>query len=130
MKKILILNGPNLNLLHIRDKDIYGYASLVNIEKSCVETAQKIGLEVYFRQTNSEGGMVEEIQEAIENLLIKERLDLPIRLRELDADLEKLELRFRKVISSVIDGDFNRIPGHILQKVNFPIENAHFSNFI
>ena len=66
MKKILILNGPNLNLLHIRDKDIYGYASLENIEKSCVETAQKIGLEVYFRQTNSEGGMVEEIQEAIE----------------------------------------------------------------
>lgn len=66
MKKVLIINGPNLNLLHKRDKDIYGYTSLENIEKECLETAQQIGLQVEFRQTNSEGGMVEEIQEAID----------------------------------------------------------------
>jgi 3-dehydroquinate dehydratase-2 len=67
MSRILILNGPNLNLLHKRDKSIYGDASLQSIENSCLILASKLGLNVEFRQTNSEGGMVEEIQEAIDN---------------------------------------------------------------
>ncbi len=67
MTKILILNGPNLNLLHRRDKEIYGDSSLEKIEQDCLEVASKLGIKVEFRQTNSEGGMVEEIQEAIDN---------------------------------------------------------------
>ncbi len=67
MTKILILNGPNLNLLHRRDKEIYGDSSLEKIEQDCLGVASKLGIKVEFRQTNSEGGMVEEIQEAIDN---------------------------------------------------------------
>ncbi len=65
-KKILILNGPNLNLLHLRDKSVYGDCSLEKIEKDCLALAKDIDVSVEFRQSNSEGGMVEEIQEAIE----------------------------------------------------------------
>ncbi|HLD76820.1 MAG TPA: type II 3-dehydroquinate dehydratase [Rickettsiales bacterium] len=66
MKKILIINGPNLNLLHKRDKEIYGDASLGLIEINCLRLAKEIGLQVEFRQSNSEGGIVEEIQQAID----------------------------------------------------------------
>lgn len=65
--RILILNGPNLNLLHKRDKSIYGEASLEKIESDCVELAQELELEVELRQSNSEGELVNIIQEAIDN---------------------------------------------------------------
>ncbi len=66
MTKILILNGPNLNLLHKRNQEIYGNSSLEMIEQDCINAAKEVGVEVNFYQTNSEGGMVEEIQNAIE----------------------------------------------------------------
>ncbi len=66
MKKVLIINGPNLNLLHKRDKAIYGDSSLGVIEINCLRIAKEIGLQVEFRQSNSEGGIVEEIQQAID----------------------------------------------------------------
>lgn len=65
--RILILNGPNLNLLHKRDKSIYGEASLEKIEHDCVELAKELDLEVELRQSNSEGELVNIIQEAIDN---------------------------------------------------------------
>jgi 3-dehydroquinate dehydratase-2 len=65
-KKILILNGPNLNLLHKRDKKIYGNSNLETIEKDCLKLGDELHINVEFRQTNSEGGMVEEIQQAID----------------------------------------------------------------
>jgi 3-dehydroquinate dehydratase-2 len=65
--RILILNGPNLNLLHKRDKKIYGIASLQKIEDDCHKLAAELDLEVYFRQSNSEGELVDIIQNAIEN---------------------------------------------------------------
>lgn len=65
MKKFLIINGPNINLLHLRDKKIYGDSSLENIENECIQLAKELNIKVEFRQSNSEGGIVEEIQQAI-----------------------------------------------------------------
>lgn len=67
MKKILILNGPNLNLLHKRDRSIYGDSSLDKIFVDCEKLAKEIGVEVDFQQSNSEGELVDAIQNAIEN---------------------------------------------------------------
>lgn len=66
-KKILILNGPNLNLLHKRDKSIYGDVSLEKIEKEVLSLAKEIHLNVVFKQSNSETEIVEEIQKAVDD---------------------------------------------------------------
>ena len=66
-KKVLILNGPNLNLLHIRDKNVYGDGSLEEIEKDCKDLAQDLNLEIDFLQSNNEGELVDFIQKAINN---------------------------------------------------------------
>ena len=66
MKKILILNGPNLNLLHKRDKSIYGDISLKKIEDDCYKLASELALKVELKQSNSEGELVTIIQEAID----------------------------------------------------------------
>ena len=63
-KPIYILNGPNLNLLGQRETEIYGKASLGDIEASCGAEAGHGGLDVVFRQTNGEGELVDWVQEA------------------------------------------------------------------
>ncbi len=64
MSHILILNGPNLNLLGVREPHIYGHTTLAQIEAQCREAGQRLGLEVDFRQSNSEGQLVDWIHEA------------------------------------------------------------------
>ena len=64
MKKILFLNGPNLNLLGTRQPEIYGRDTLASIEASVLERARVLGVSVEFRQTNEEGQLVTWIQQA------------------------------------------------------------------
>jgi 3-dehydroquinate dehydratase II len=62
-RQVLILNGPNLNLLGRREPDVYGRATLADIETMCREEGSRLGLAVEFRQSNSEGQLVTWIQE-------------------------------------------------------------------
>ena len=62
MKKIIILNGPNLNLLGEREKDQYGSFTLKDIEKNCKDYADKNDLKINLYQSNIEGELIERIQ--------------------------------------------------------------------
>ena len=64
MNKIIILNGPNLNLLGEREKEKYGNISLKVIEENCEEFAKKNDILLSFFQSNIEGELVEEIQKS------------------------------------------------------------------
>ena len=61
-EKIIIINGPNLNLLGKRDKKVYGSETLKDIEEKCKLYAKKIGLNIFFKQSNIEGEIIEVIQ--------------------------------------------------------------------
>ena len=63
-KKILVINGPNLNLLGTREKEKYGQSSLEDIKNKCVSYSKRIGLELDFKQSNVEGEIVNFIQDA------------------------------------------------------------------
>ncbi len=68
------------------------------------------------------------IQDAIESLLIKERLDLSPQLRELDRKIEETELALRKVIEEALTNDGSLLPSHVLQKVDLRIQGAAKKN--
>ncbi len=63
-KRILILNGPNLNLLGERQRDIYGEVTLLDVTHRCEKLADEFGLEVRFEQSNHEGQLIDWIHEA------------------------------------------------------------------
>jgi 3-dehydroquinate dehydratase II len=66
--KVLILNGPNLNMLGKREPGIYGAATLDSIASACASKAADLGIEVDFRQSNIEGELVGWIQQAMGNV--------------------------------------------------------------
>ena len=67
-KTIMLINGPNLNLLGVREPEVYGSKTLKDIEAECGNLAQKLGLELISRQSNSEGEIVNFIHEAREEV--------------------------------------------------------------
>lgn len=67
MPTVFILNGPNLNLLGVREPAVYGHDTLGDIEERCTACAASLSLQIDFRQTNHEGQLVDWIQEARES---------------------------------------------------------------
>jgi 3-dehydroquinate dehydratase-2 len=66
-KRVLIINGPNLNLLHKRDQALYGNNSLEKIKSNCLQLAKELELEINFIQSNSESEIINFIHQAIDN---------------------------------------------------------------
>ena len=64
MSTVLILNGPNLNLLGTREPSIYGAHTLADVEKLCLDEGTRLGLSIDFRQSNHEGELIDWIHEA------------------------------------------------------------------
>lgn len=64
-KRIHILNGPNLNMLGVRESSIYGQVTLEDIGRACAEECQRLGIDLGFDQTNSEGELVDQIQASL-----------------------------------------------------------------
>lgn len=65
--RVLILNGPNLNLLGKREPHIYGYETLADVEAACRLRAEQHGFELAFHQSNHEGQLIDWVHEAREN---------------------------------------------------------------
>lgn len=63
-QSIYVLNGPNLNLLGVREPDVYGFATLADVEQACRAEADEARLGLVFRQTNAEHEMVDWLHEA------------------------------------------------------------------
>ena len=63
MKLVAVFNGPNLNMLGVREPEKYGTATLDDVESLCAEAAEDLGLAIDFRQTNGEGELVTWVQE-------------------------------------------------------------------
>ena len=64
MKKILVLNGPNLNLLGTREPAVYGHETLADVERLCADAGTRLGVAVECRQSNHEGQLIDWLHEA------------------------------------------------------------------
>ena len=65
-KPIYVLSGPNLNLLGVREPEIYGHDTLADVQARCESRAKAKGLTIVFRQSNHEGELIDWVQEARE----------------------------------------------------------------
>ena len=120
--KIIIINGPNLNLLGEREQSQYGSTSFDQLKKNCFKKGQEIGLEVEFVQSNIEGDLVNIIQDARKiydamiinaagfthtSVAIRDALDLfkkPIIEIHLSNIYNREEFRHKSLISGVVTG--------------------------
>ena len=121
-EKILVINGPNLNLLGTREKEKYGNVSLQDIQKKCESHSDKIGLKIDFKQSNVEGEIVNFIQDArkkYQGIIINaggythtsvaihdalKILNIPIIELHISNIYNREEFRHRSLISKVASG--------------------------
>ncbi len=68
MKKILVINGPNINMLGVREPGIYGNITLAGIEKELADLAKELKFEIEFFQSNHEGEIVDKIQSSLNQI--------------------------------------------------------------
>jgi 3-dehydroquinate dehydratase-2 len=64
LQPVFVLNGPNLNMLGVREPQVYGPATLADIERACAPVAAGLGLDARWRQTNHEGQLIDWLHEA------------------------------------------------------------------
>jgi len=134
-------SDTNRKIINDRLPNTYLPEMMVNNKKEQVEAmlqrhfispkALEILLKNPFESEDFEAFIAERqktIQDAIEDLLIKERLDLSPKLRELDKQIEEIELNLRRLIMTQLDGEFSKIPEHIKKKVNERIQRAAKKN--
>ena len=120
--KIIIINGPNLNLLGEREQSQYGTATLKEIEKACLKKSKELGLEVDFTQSNVEGELVNIIQDSRKkfngiiinaaafthtSVAIRDALDIfkkPIIELHISNIYKREEFRQKSLISDIVTG--------------------------
>ena len=120
--KIIIINGPNINLLGEREQSQYGSTTFGQLKENCSKKAQEIGLDIEFAQSNVEGELVNIIQDARKtfdgmiinaaafthtSVAIRDALDLfkkPIIELHLSNIYKREEFRHKSLISSVVSG--------------------------
>ena len=120
--KIIIINGPNLNLLGEREQSQYGSTTLNQLKENCYKKGQEIGLDIEFAQSNIEGELVNIIQDARKkfdgmiinaagfthtSVAIRDALDLfkkPIIELHLSNIYKRVEFRHKSLISGVVTG--------------------------
>ncbi len=137
---VLVLNGPNLNLLGRRQPEIYGTDTLADVEKLCAAAAEPHGLTIDLRQSNHEGQLVDWIQEAREHhaaivinpaayshtsVALRDALaacdDLPVLEVHISNIHRREEFRHHSYVSAVADGV---IAGCGIQGYAFAVERA------
>ncbi len=120
--KIIIINGPNLNLLGEREQSQYGSTTFDQLKENCLKKGQEIGLEVEFAQSNIEGELVNIIQDARKtydgiiinaagfthtSVAIRDALDLfkkPVIELHISNIYKREEFRHKSLISNVVSG--------------------------
>tara|TARA_B100000575_G_scaffold283745_1_gene276942 strand:+ start:440 stop:886 length:447 start_codon:yes stop_codon:yes gene_type:complete len=120
--KIIIINGPNLNLLGEREQSQYGSTTFEKLKENCLKKGKEIGLDIEFSQSNIEGELVNIIQNARENyngiiinaaafthtsVAIRDALDLfkkPIIELHISNIYKREEFRHKSLISAVVTG--------------------------
>ncbi len=138
MPVIFILNGPNLNMLGIREPHIYGRQTLQDVEKICRDAGEEYGLDIDFRQSNHEGMIVDWLHESYRRVggivinagafthtslaihdALKLLMDVPIAEVHISNPKEREEFRHFSYIESVADFHFT---GHGIQGYVMAIE--------
>lgn len=119
--RVMLLNGPNLNLLGVRDSEVYGSQTLAEVESAFVSLAAQLGVEVVTAQSNSEGALVDRIHEArsLDGIVINpgayahysyairdaiEAVRVPCVEVHVSNIHAREEFRHRSVVSPVVDG--------------------------
>ena len=120
--KIIIINGPNLNLLGEREQSQYGSMTLKNLEENCIKKSKELNLELKFCQSNVEGELVNIIQDARKNfdgiiinaaafthtsVAIRDALEVfkkPIIELHISNIYKREEFRQKSLISDVVSG--------------------------